>query len=182
MMFKSVRINIYFCFCIALGLIIASGCNTPEQKEKKKKAKETTLIELHMEMNRGDNASDTEVVAINRDPPIHITVSKEPFIDTTDVEEAVLVEDLGGFAIKVKFNWRGTQLLEGMTTAERGHRIAVFSTFGPSRWLASPVIQKRITDGVLTFTPDASREEAERIVRGLNNVAKKLKKDDFLTW
>lgn len=177
MMFKSVRFNTYLCF--ALALLFACGCRTPEQKEKKKKDKESTLIELHMEVNR-DEASDTETVAVNRDPPINIVVSKEPFIDTADVEEAVLVEDLGGFAIKIKFNWRGTQLLEGMSTAERGKRIAVFCTFGPSRWLACPVIPRRITDGVLTFTPDASRQEAERIVRGLNNAAKKLKKDD--TW
>jgi hypothetical protein len=35
---------------------------------------------------------------------------------------------------------------------------------------------KRISDGVLVFTPDASREEADRIVLGLNNVAKEAQK------
>ena len=34
-----------------------------------------------------------------------------------------------------------------------------------------PRIATRITDGVLAFTPDATRAEAERIVRGLNNAA-----------
>ena len=43
-----------------------------------------------------------------------------------------------------------------------------------ARWLAAPRISQRIKDGVLVFTPDATREEAERIVRGLNNVAIKL--------
>ncbi len=175
MMFKSARFNIYL--CLALVWLFACGCQTAEQKDAKKKKKESTLVELHMETNR-EQASDNETVAINRDPPIHVNIDKNTFLDSADVEEAVLVEDLGGFAIKLKFNWRGTQLLEGMTTANRGKRIAVFCTFGPSRWLASPVIHKRISDGVLTFTPDASREEAERIVRGLNNVAKKLKKED----
>jgi hypothetical protein len=41
------------------------------------------------------------------------------------------------------------------------------------RWLAAPVISHRIGDGVLVFTPDATREEAEEIALGLNNVAKK---------
>lgn len=177
MMFKFARFNMYLCF--ALVWVFASGCQSPEQKDTKKKEKQTTLIELHMETNP-ESASDNETVSVNRDPPISVTIDKNAFLDSGDVEQAVLVEDLGGFAIKLKFNWRGTQLLEGMTSAYSGKRIAIFCTFGPSRWLASPVIRKRITDGVLTFTPDASREEAERIVRGLNNVAKKLKKED--TW
>jgi hypothetical protein len=46
-----------------------------------------------------------------------------------------------------------------------------------SRWLAAPVIPRRISNGVLTFTPDASREEADLIAIGLNNVAKKVQDD-----
>ena len=50
--------------------------------------------------------------------------------------------------------------------------------FGASPdWLAAPLIRRPIADGVLTFTPDASREEAEKIVKGLNNVTEKIKKD-----
>jgi hypothetical protein len=45
-----------------------------------------------------------------------------------------------------------------------------------NRFLGAPLITKRITDGVFVFTPDATREEAERIVAGLNNVIAKLKK------
>ena len=71
----------------------------------------------------------------------------------------------------------GTALLEQCTTRNRGRRIAIFSQFGEKmkdyRWLAAPVISRRITDGVLVFTPDATREEAEEIAAGLNNVAKK---------
>ena len=57
-------------------------------------------------------------------------------------------------------------------------RLAIAAQFGEKevqmRWLAAPVIRKRVTDGILAFTPDASREETELIVRGLNNVAVKL--------
>jgi murein DD-endopeptidase MepM/ murein hydrolase activator NlpD len=40
------------------------------------------------------------------------------------------------------------------------------------RWLAAPIITRRISNGVLVFTPDCSREEADQLVLGLNNVAK----------
>jgi hypothetical protein len=44
-----------------------------------------------------------------------------------------------------------------------------------SRWLAAPIVRKRIGDGKLIFTPDATREECDTIVTGLNAVAKKVK-------
>jgi hypothetical protein len=37
------------------------------------------------------------------------------------------------------------------------------------------LIRQRIADGVLVFTPDATRAEAERIVSGLNRVAELVK-------
>ena len=40
------------------------------------------------------------------------------------------------------------------------------------------MITKVISNGRFVFAPDATREEAERIVRGLNNMAKKLKTKD----
>ena len=46
-----------------------------------------------------------------------------------------------------------------MLTAHRGRRIGIFSQFGDARWLAAPVMNKRIADGVLVF---ARRTRAER--------------------
>ena len=66
-----------------------------------------------------------------------------------------------------------------MTGRGKDRRIAIFSQFGPARWLGAPIYQQKISNGVVFFTPDASRSEAERIVRGLNNVARKLKTKDF---
>ncbi len=167
------RFNIYF--CAALGLLLASGCQS--DRGEKRKDKEGTLLELHAEVNR-DGAEDNEPVPIFREHPVYVNVSKSAFVDSADLAEARVVDDLGGFSIQLKFNWRGTLLLQSITTANRGKRIAVFANFGPKRWLASPVISKPISDGVLTFTPDATREEADRIVRGLKNVTAKLKKEN----
>ena len=58
--------------------------------------------------------------------------------------------------------------------------IAVFGQWGEQktdgRWLAWPLITHRVADGVLSFTADMSRAEADRLVLGLNNVAKKMLK------
>jgi hypothetical protein len=44
------------------------------------------------------------------------------------------------------------------------------------RWVAAPTMTERIADGRLVFAPDATREEAERIVHGLNRVAELTRK------
>jgi hypothetical protein len=60
------------------------------------------------------------------------------------------------------------------TVSKQGRRVAVWSKWTEGRWLAAPQVMKPIEDGVLVFAIDGTREEAERIVRGLNNVAVKL--------
>jgi hypothetical protein len=61
------------------------------------------------------------------------------------------------------------------TVDKPGRRVAIWSKWTEGRWLAAPQVRKPIEDGYIAFAPDATREEAERIVRGLNNVAIKLK-------
>ena len=83
-------------------------------------------------------------------------------------------------AIKIEFNSTGTVLLEQYSATNPGRHFAIFCQFGPEqkeqRWLAAPLINQRITDGKLVFTPDCTREEADEIVLGLNNVVSKIKK------
>src|SRR5579872_3327487 len=177
MMIKFARFNTYLAAAIWLPLVC--GCQSPQSKKEKEEKKQATIIELHLEVNR-DGAGDNEAVPIYRENPILVNVSKSPFVGGASVVGASVVDDEGGFAIRLKFNWQGAVLLQEATTGNRDKRIAVFCNFGPSRWLASPVIRKGISDGIFTFTPDATREEAERIVRGLNNLAKKIKEDDKL--
>ncbi len=49
-------------------------------------------------------------------------------------------------------------------------------TLADSRWLAAPVISRRISNGVLVFTADCERDEADQLVLGLNNGAAKIRK------
>jgi len=54
------------------------------------------------------------------------------------------------------------------------------NTFRQSGWLAAVLVRDRISNGIFRFTPDASREEGNRIVRGLRNVmGKEKKKEQF---
>jgi hypothetical protein len=46
--------------------------------------------------------------------------------------------------------------------------------------MAAPEIIAKNSSGRLVFTPDATREEADRMVRGLNNVAKKIEQQQWL--
>ena len=159
------RFNTYL-FAAVVALIATSGCKSLGGK------KEASTLRLHMEVNPGSEGSAP--VPIYRENPVYVNVEKEAFLNEGSIAKASVVEVMGGFSIFVQFDRRGTWLLEQYTTANRGRRIGIMSQFGQVRWLAAPKISKPITDGTLVFTPDATREEAERIVRGLNNVAKKM--------
>jgi preprotein translocase subunit SecD len=178
MMIKPARFNIYLCATLALAL--ACGCQLhgdKDSKEKKEK-KEVSTVSLHLEANP-DGISDIVPVSIYRSQPIEVSMTKEPFLDSRMLEEAKLVEEPGGlFSIRLKFNWEGAAILDSTTSSNPGRRIGVYGDFKEKRWLASPLIRQRISDGVFKFTPDATHEEAERIVRGLNNVAKEIKKGE----
>ena len=138
---------------------------------QKKKDGEKAYVDFHQEAT--GTASDTEMSPFSAQHPIFVTVDKESFLDSGDVTDAKVLEDLGGFVIQLRFNWRGQQILDGVTTANRRRRIAIHCLFNngkekESRWLASPVINSPISNGILTFTPDTTRAEANLIAKGIN--------------
>jgi len=172
MMFHLKRFNIYL--FVALAAALACGCQSAEKKKKKELAR----IELHIEATPSGTGR-TEVASILRDSPFDVTVEKTAFLTDANVAEAKVINAMGGFAISIQLNREGTWLLEQYTAANIGRKIGVFAQFGKDlaqhRWLAAPVISKRIGNGLFVFTPDTSREEAEEIVLGLNNVSKKMR-------
>ena len=173
-MIKLARFNIYL--CATLALMLACGCVSFPHRDKEKR--EVATVSLNLEADP-DGLSDIGPVSINRSDPIVVNVDKTAFLDSRDLEEATVVDEPGGlFSIRLKFNWEGAAILDSTTSSNPGKRIAVFGDFKEKRWLASPVIRQRISNGIFTFTPDATHEEAERIVRGLNNVAKEIKKGE----
>lgn len=165
------RFNIYLLSVTVLAL--AAGCQTRgEQKEKG-----LATLRVHLEVIPQSMDFSTSV-PIYREKPVMVTVDKSPFLTEANVAEAKVMDVPGGFDLQIKFDRRGTWLFEEYTTTNPGKHFVIFSAFGDkkkkeARWLGAPIINGRVSNGVLTFTPDATREEAELIARGLNIVAKK---------
>lgn len=179
MIFRRSPFNIYLGIVLILGLLI--GCRShPEEKTM-------SIIRFHLEANP-DGTNRTTPVPIYREKPILVNVEKGPFLGEGTVTEARVIDTVGGFSIRLAFERRGSWLLEQYTVSNLGKRFAIYAEFSDPpgsksnviRWLAAPVVTRRITDGVFTFTPDATRDEALALVLGLNNLAKK--NDDALKW
>jgi preprotein translocase subunit SecD len=161
-------------------LLISSLCGAAENEKKQDEAnqkKQASTLRLFLEVNQ-NMADHAQQVPLFRAKPVKVNVEKEAFLSEGNVDQASVLDQDGVVLIKVQFDKRGTWLLENITAANPGKRIAIFSQFSEGRWLAAPLISKRIGDGVLIFTPDANRPEADRIVRGLNNIAAKAKKQN----
>jgi hypothetical protein len=160
-----------------LLLCLASGCQSPERKA----ARRLTLLNIHLESR--DLPDREERISVSRSHPFFVSIQKAAFLTQNDVEHAEVIDVMGGFEIRLKFTREAAMMLEQSSSGNPGKHLALFSQFvqppdeklNEGRWLAAPTITRRISDGILVFTPDATREEADEIVRGLNNVAKKLK-------
>ncbi len=174
MIIQAKGFNIYLVLALIAGLLC--GCNSAESKRKKR----VSTLRIHAEMNP-DAMGRTEKVQVYRAQPFWMTVEKQPFLTEKYVKSAQVVDVLGGYALQIQFDRQGAWLLEQYTAGLRGKHLGIFSQWcGPpdeklnqGRWLSAPLVQTHITDGLLVFTPDATREEAEQIAMGLNNVAKK---------
>ena len=171
MKIRLVRFNPYF-FLLVVALV--AGCKTTGERNPDRAI---STFRLHLEGNPGG----TESTAVIQIAGVELYVNNLPFLDETSVTNAAVVDTRdGGFAIQVQYDRHGTLVLDSVTTENRGRRTAIFTQYGAgklehSRWLAAPY-GSPITDGVLLFTPLATRQESEEIVLGLNNVAKKIGK------
>lgn len=164
-------INCYL-LLLATLVVLQAGCQSSAERAYRE---ESSTLRLHLEVSP-DVLGRSSPVPIFRENPILVNVELESFLDEAHVALASVQEDRGGFLIHIQFDSLATSILNATTLANPGRRIAVVSHFPNLRWLAAPVIQRRISDGVFTFTPDATREEAERIVRGINNTINLAKK------
>lgn len=177
------RFNIYLLAAVALAVVC--GCQSAEKKQKKQSA----IFRLHIE-SRPDQTQRTLEVPVYREDPIKVNIERRPFVTEEMVKEAKVLDAVGGFALQIQFDRSGRNLLEQYTAGNINKHLVVFSEFTSltnvdvqvTRWLAAPVITGRISDGILTFTPDADRAEAEHLADGLNNVAKKLKTGVEPSW
>lgn len=159
-------------FCAAALAFFLCGCKSAEER---KHAKEESVISLHIETNPDGSAKNTPV-PVYRKRPMMVNVVIQPILTTEDLASASVVDVQGGFGVELVFSEHGTKILDMYTTSQKGRRIAINAAFPEIRWLAAPLITHRISDGKFVFTPDATKEEAERLVRGLTNTVKEMNK------
>jgi preprotein translocase subunit SecD len=179
--------NLYLVIALMVGL--AAGCRSPEGKAKSKEKKLLSTFRLHLE-TKTDPMGRTETAEVYRDNPVKFTIDKAPFLTEGSVKEATVTEVPGGFALQIQFDRQRSWLLEQYTSANRTKHLLIFSQFfapgedklNKGRWLSAPQIRNHITDGLLIFTPDATKEEAQRFAIGLNHVAEKLSTGKEVKW
>ena len=174
------RFNIYL---LVLCAGLTGGCASTKTPAEKRQEKLAATLRVHVQVPPGSEEFSSEA-SVFRENPVTIIVARTPFVTESEVAQARVIDSQGGFLLQIQFDQHGTLLLEQFTTSNPGKHFAVFCEFGDKlqehRWLAAPIIPKRISNGLLTFTPDASREETELIAKGLNNVGKKLQ--EKLAW
>ena len=165
------RFNIYLALAILLGLFC--GCQTPQEKQ-------TAALRVHIETS-SDPAGTSQTISVLRSDPVLVTIKSEPILTEANIVSAKVMDATGGFAVEIKFDENGAWMLEQYSAANPGRHFAIFGQWSEkpvdSRWLAAPLITHRIAGGTLVFTPDCSREEADQLVRGLNEAAKEIHKN-----
>jgi hypothetical protein len=170
MNFSAGRFNLYL---LLLGALLAGGCATGKHSDK-----QTAALRVHLQSTESISASQT--VTVLRSQPLLVPIVVDPILTESHVASASVLETPGGFAVDIQFNQTGTWMLEQYTGANPGKHLAIFGQWSDKaadgRWLAAPVISHRLANGLLSFTPDASRTEAEQFVKGLNHAAKKIRK------
>ncbi len=150
-------------------LVLAAGCATDKKKEQ------LATLRVHIE-STANTPENNHSISVLRSKPVLVPIAPDPFLTEANVIAARVLEAPGGFAVQIKFDETGTWMLEQYSSANPGRHLAVFGQWGEklvhTRWLAAPIISRRIPDGQLTFTPDADRDEINQLVLGLNNQAK----------
>ena len=165
------RFNLYLLLAaLTLG---GTACQTGKSKKLE------TSLRIHTEARA--EASFTRKIKVFKDESVPMLINDMPLLTDVDVVDAQIVEALGGFALQIKFNPTGRWQLDKHTGLNIGRHYAIFVLFGNdpavSRWIAAPIISHRIANGVILFTPDCTREEAELIVQGLPQEQPKTESD-----
>lgn len=155
--------NFLLAIFIAAAMAVA-GCASKDDG----KGKPLKHIRVHVE-SRHDIQERALVAEIGGPGALKFSVEKLPILNEVHVERAALVDQPEGFQMRLKFDSLGTRILESYSSAALGKHFAIMTEIdGETRWIAAPLVRGRLGDGVLTFTPLASREDMERLVAGLN--------------
>jgi preprotein translocase subunit SecD len=177
-------------FALAILLLPLCGCQTDRQEEQ------TAALRVHIEAApEGTAMGTTQTVSVLRADPVLVTIAKEPILTEANIVAAKVINTPDAPAIEIQFDENGTWILEQYSASNPGRHFVIFGEWGEnpsnhrwlrafsakknekplnSRWLAAPLITRRISNGILSFTPDMSRAEADQLMLGLNAFAKQF--------
>lgn len=173
---------------ILLLAVLLNGCAS----DSKKKKGFLGTLRIHIESrgnlpgeggnlpNTGADLPDTvKQVKVLRADPVKVNIVPDSILSEQNMLSVRLVETPGGGdAIKIKFDEQGGWTLEQYAAADPGAHFVIFGQWDKNpedgRWLAAPLINRRIADGTLTFTPDCSHEEAQKLVSSVNRSIEKI--------
>jgi len=164
------RFNLYF--LPAVLCLLVSGCALWDREHAF-----GAVLRIHVE-SETSSAGSNKTISVLRSQPVQVNISTDPILTESDVIGAALLDmPGGGFAVEVKFEETAGWRLEQITSINPGKHLAIFAQWSAKptdgRWLAAPLINRRLGGSELTFTPDASRDEAEELVKALNVDAKR---------
>lgn len=171
------------CLLLPWGLDLraaeASEGAPPQEKRtrKSKKPKPVKHVRVYVE-TRHDIAERSLAATVGKSNPMAFQVEKLPILNEVHVEQAALIEEAGTYQVQLRFNSLGSRVLEAYSAGAVGRHFVIMTQIDEeARWIAAPLIRRRLGDGVLRFVPDASREDMQRLVNGLNGeIAKKKKR------
>jgi hypothetical protein len=154
------------------ALALLAGCDTLGHKKEP-----LAQVSIYTSVPPGAiQTGSTETVSVLRSDPVQVTIDKRPVLTEQNLVAAKVIDTPEAPAIELKFDPMGTVVLEQCSATNPGGHFVVYGQWGKDlknkRWLMAPLITGRMHDGILSFTPDMSRDEATNFVQGLNNVAK----------
>jgi preprotein translocase subunit SecD len=173
------RFNLFLALGVLL-LALVAGCSTMSALGLKKDEPLGSL-RVHIELspsNAALSSESAENVTVLRADPVKVTIDKDPVLTENNLVAAKVIATPEAQAIEVRFDENGTWILEQYSAANPGRHFVIYAQWGKDmkdgRWIAAPLITKRISDGILSFTPDMSTNETDQLITGLNNIIKQF--------
>lgn len=164
------RFNLFL--ALAFLLVPLCGCSLLSGHRNEPLAAMRVYIEVAPGAASGA-MNESQTVSVLRSAPVTVTIDKEPVLTEANLIAAKVINTPDAPAIEVRFDENGTWILEQYSAANPGRHFVIFGSWGKnlkeSRWLAAPLITQRINNGILSFTPDMTLDEANQFVLGLKN-------------
>lgn len=170
------RFNLFL--ALAVLLVSLCGCALFGKKDQPIAAMRVHVENVAAAQSWTGAGNPMETVTVLRAAPVQVTIDKTPILTEGNIIAAKIISTPDSPAIEVRFDENGTWILEQYSAENPGKHLVIFGQWGKDkkegRWIAAPLIAHRINDGILSFTPDMSKDEASQFVDGLNNVAKQF--------